>query len=173
MKKIVPFFILCFGISISSLAQTHKQKSEDFAFICNAKTIDVVLDYSKAHIAGFTLDEFLEKKSYEEAEGYFMNKFVPKLRLYIIQAANDELYFAPFRLSHSTDSKYLMKVMFTDVDDDGESDATITISYMDKSVTFDANGEGGKFGSLENLMEEAAKNLGESIGEYLSKKVKW
>lgn len=178
MKKSFTLIILCLVVAVSATAQRQKLKKTDFAFIANAKTIDVVFDYSKAHIAGFTLDEFFEKKSYEETEGtawkdYFMNKFVPKLRLFFIHAANEELGTAPFRLAHSTKSNYVMQVSFTDVDDDGESDATITITYMDKSVTFEANGEGGVFGSLENLMGDATKDMGESVGEYLSKMVLW
>jgi len=175
MKKSLTLFILCVVFTISATAQKQKLKSADFAFIGNAKTIDVVFDYSQAKITGLTIDEFFEKKSYEEAEwqDYFMNKFVPKLRFIFIHAANEELGTAPFRLASSTESKYVMRVSFTEVDDDGESDATITITYTDKSVTFEANGDGGKFGSLENLMGDAAKNMGEGVGEYLSKRVLW
>ena len=179
MKKLLLSIFLILGLFSISNAQEILEGS--FEFTKDLKSLNIVIDYTDVIIDGKNEESFLLLKTYEEDEGeewrnYWNNK-VKKLFMYkFCSAILEDTYLQStgILIGNYPDAPYTATFVLKKVDSDGElyGKVVFTDNVSKKMVAIiRLNGDGGHWGSIENLMGDAFEKAGKRFGRFLSNKI--
>lgn len=179
MKNILITFFLFIGLF--SVTKAQKTLEGSFDFIKDLKKINIIIDYSEAKIDGKSEESFIISKTLEEDEGeewrnYWNNK-VKKIFMYKFTSAINEnkgLMSLGFLAGDFPDALYTATYKLKRVDSDGELYGNIIFTEKSSNkivAIIKLNGDGGHWGSIENLMGDAFEKAGIKLGRFLNYKI--
>ena len=174
MKKVtwICVFLFC-------ACNVFAQKLESGSLACLAveNQLNIVLDFSQCRIDGLTEDDFIWKMSMKDSRGedwgnYWKNEcyrdFLSKFCIH----AFEETKNTGFRFGSFPEAKYTAVLQLQTVDDDGEIDGEIRVreneTGKEMAVIKKIHGEGGRCGSIENLIGDAMERAGKNVGKFIS-----
>ena len=179
MKKLLLSVFLFLGL----LSITHAQKilEGSFEFTANLKEVNIVIDYKDVIVDGKNEESFVVQKTFEEDEGeewrnYWNNK-VKKLFMYKFCSAiseNEDIKSLGVLIGDYPNALYTATFVLNRVDGDGElyGNVVFTENSSKKILAIvKLNGDGGHWGSIENLMGDAFEKAGKRFGQFLSDRI--
>lgn len=190
MKRLLYIVFLIIIITTSNYAGNPFKGGVDYGYILEAKPIELekgqmqygdlsALRGEKYVYCFYYTDEALYKKQpiIDVRDEFFDENRLQtekEIRDKFIDVANektpDGFYFSGNRLS-----RYILKLHVTNVDPDGETYLyAMVFDTKEKRLIFQKkyNANGGTFGSLTNLMGDAAERLGKKVGRDFNKFLK-
>lgn len=190
MKKILLSFFILF-LSLSASAGNPFGDSTAYQWIIDAKPTPMekgekqigsladLKNESRLYCFYYTDDAFYSKQPITDTMKEFYNdnrlKSESEICSKFIESANEELPKGIYLTGNKERiSRYILKLHVVSVDTDGETDLyAMVFDTMDKKLVYQKlyNANGGHFGSLTNLMGDAAKRLGKKVGKDISKRI--
>lgn len=176
MKKLFLLFVIALFVGNIN---AQKLIEGTVSVLKDKKNLNMEVDFSKAKFWNrMTIDDFLYMKTEEEDEGeawkdYWNKDCVKSFIKKFSKSANENLFGENFRIGTYPDSKYTAVFFVSSVDEDGEISGIIVIKeqYTNKTVAVISkiHGEGGHYGSIENLIGDGMERAGKQFGRFLTK----
>ncbi|MBR5650791.1 MAG: hypothetical protein IKX38_03865 [Bacteroidales bacterium] len=174
MKRLVFFFAF---VLMSTTMYCQIVEKGALLFLKDEQQLNFDVDFSDAMIDRMSEKEFLDLKCFEEDEGdgwrdYWNTKcrkgFILKFTINANQKTNGKFP----RLGMYPEATYTAVYKLVNVDDDGDLKGGVIIKDTKtgevKAVVKNVFGDGGRFGSIENLIGDAMERAGKSFGRYVS-----
>lgn len=166
MKKTI--LILAAALTIALDASARRPKVEgDFTVINQERlSVQVNLDYTEAMMDDMPFEKAILDMKYTREQ--WDQIVVPELAAKFCASANREC--KSVLLSNATNSLYTITVRAITVDDDGETEAVVTLRENATNAVLGEvtlNADGGRYGSWTNLMGDAMERMGETLGKII------
>lgn len=167
MKKCYVQIILSLFVALFANAKGPNIIGSFSALDDDRVVVDVKLDYTSAEMDDMSFEKALYVMEFTKEQWDLT--IVPILISRFCEEANNECD-AFFREESATPSRYKLEIKVLSVDDDGETEARLTLvdnvtGYMLGEVVL--NADGGRFGSWHNLMGDALARIGKELGELV------
>jgi hypothetical protein len=177
MKK-VNFMTLCLMLSIMSV-HAQKLKEGSLAFLNGEKELNIVFDFTGALIDNKSEKDFVDiqgvrkgdewKTKWENStkKGFYI-LFLVKFNEHLI--GKHELRGGSF-----PNATYQATIRINKIDSDGEvrGEAVFTQANSTELLArVKINGDGGRWGSLENLFGDGFEKAGDKFGKFVARKLK-
>ena len=179
MKKVAFALISLLLFSVTGNAQ--KIKSGGLEGIYPEGTLNIIIDYSRASIKGYTEEELIDAninltKDWVEGKNYLLERYIDSIKkgyktaLLSIPRAQQSEY--NLRVGVFKDAHYSLVLYPDNIQDNGT--LTATAEVVDDSGTTiaeisDIKGKGGRYGSYVNLVGDGLESAGYKIGYLLEK----
>lgn len=169
--------ILILFMFLSVIGYGQKLISGSLDFLKGEKELEINFDYSKMLIMNNTEEDFLYLKTDQKGEEWrvYWNKEVKKsLKFDFVSEFNGK---SALHASYKDNPKanYIATVYILTVDSNGKTGSEVVFTQRGSGTILakiKLNGNGGRFGTLENLMGDAYKRSGENLAKFLRKSIK-
>ena len=172
MKKIGLFLVSLFICSFVTTAQDITKGT--FHRLIIPQDIDFVLDFTAGVYRGLTYEELIKSECPGENSEQAWKVHEESLKNQFLKCFHEELPGYSFG-SYANVATYRMTMRINHVTPKGNMLATFIVTSVvtgDVIVEFQANGDGGKWGSFLNLFGDGIRDLGEEVGSFFMKQVK-
>lgn len=174
--------LVCLSVLFFLVINVFGQKIESGSLAClkGESHLNMMLDFSQSRIDGLSEQDFIWKMSVNDSRGtgweeYWKNEcyrvFLGKFCL----SAFEETQEVGLRLGTFPDAKYTAIFQLQTVDNDGEVYGIIRIEETEtgkeEAVIVKVNGDGGRWGSIENLIGDSMERAGEKVGKFIRKNI--
>ena len=178
MKKLIWISVL-----LSLLASDmYCQKLESGSLTClkGESQLNVIIDFSQSKIDGLSEQDFIWKMGLKDSRGseweeYWKKDCYKQFFGKFCLSAFEETEEIGLKLGSFPEAKYTAILQLETVDDDGEINGRIRIveteTEKEKAVIMKLNGDGGRWGSIENLIGDAMERAGEKTGRFIRKNI--
>ena len=176
MKKTIWISVLL--LLAASNVYCQKLESGSLSYLKGESQLNVIIDFSQSRIDGLSEQDFIWKMSLQDSRGtgwedYLKNDcnrlFFGKFCL----SAYEETQEIGLKLGSFPEAKYTAILQLQTIDDDGEINGKIRIieteTEKEVAVIMKVNGDGGRWGSIENLIGDSMECAGEKIGRFIRK----
>lgn len=182
MKKILLFLTTLFAFTLG--VQAQKITSGNLFFLFSEEELNVVIDYSKVVIDGKSETLFLQQRKNLKHDGqdwnaYWEQEVKKDLRNKFMNNFNGELSKSPLKLQGGVypNAKYTATIYVLNIDSDGECDSEVIFTQKDSgeivAIVSKLNGDGGKYGSFENLAGDGFQRAGTNLGKFICKQIRY
>lgn len=169
--------ILVLFMSLSVAGYGQKLIGGSLNFLKGEKELEINFDYSKMYILNTTEEDFLYLKTEQRGEDWrvYWNEEVKKsLKNKFVSEFNET---STLRASYKDNpqANYTATVYILTVDSDGKTGSEVVFTQRGSGTILakiKLDGNGGRFGTLENLMGDAYKRSGKSLAKFLQKSIK-
>lgn len=144
------------------------------------KELNFCIDFSKGKIVGMSEQDFIWKMSMKDSRGdawpeYWRNECYREFLSKFCLNAFDETQDVGLKIGVFPDANYTAILLVETVDDDGEISGKMRIEEtktgIEKAVLMKVHGEGGRWGTIENLIGDAMERTGKSVGKYIAREI--
>ena len=179
MRKVAFALLSLLLFTVTGNAQTINSGSLDEVF--SEGTLNIIIDYSRASIKGYSEDELLDAninltKEWIEGKNYLLERFIDSIK----NGFNTGLKSSPLsyrkafnlRVGVFKDAHYSFVLYPGIIQDNGTLTATAEV-VDDNGTTIaeitNIKGNGGRFGSYVNLVGDGLESAGDKIGILVEK----
>jgi hypothetical protein len=173
MQKTFKIFVFVVITMANTSIHAQKLRQGSVGLLWSEQQLNIVIDYSNTIIAGKTVNGFLERKGisagdWERIQDVLYRQFVMRFNDHLVGKHD-------LRGGNFPDAKYTATVKVTIIDSDGEMGADVIFAKTDDNEFLARvliGGEGGKFGSVENLFSDGFRRAGDNLGKFMAKQLK-
>lgn len=146
-------------------------------FLKGEKELEINFDYSKMYILNTTEEDFLYLKTEQRGEDWrvYWNEEVKKSLKNKFVSEFNETSTLHASYKDNPQANYIATVYILTVDSDGKTGSEVVFTQRGSGTILakiKLDGNGGRFGTLENLMGDAYKRSGKSLAKFLQKSIK-
>ena len=175
MKKAI--LLIVFALSLTSLS-AQKIKEGNLDFLIGEKELNLIIDYKNTIIHGNTEEAFVNQMVVQNGEqwkeiwdGETKTELYQKFTIFLNRGTEN----LGLKAGTFPEANYVAVVKIINIEKKGTTTADVFFlktGYPDILAIISVQGDGGKYGSMENLAGDGFRRAGSNLGQFLANSVK-